>query len=86
LPLVLSITGVLGAFWALALTKAVQVRRRPVTVGPNRVVGEEAVVRTPGQVFVAGELWHAHRDDGAALVPGEHVRVTAVHGLELVVE
>ncbi|HEY8407989.1 MAG TPA: nodulation protein NfeD [Gaiellaceae bacterium] len=86
LPLVLSITGVLGAFWALALTKAVQVRRRPVTVGPNRVLGEEAVVRTPGQVFVAGELWRAHRDDGAALVPGEHVRVTAVHGLELVVE
>jgi membrane-bound serine protease (ClpP class) len=86
LPLVLSITGVLGAFWALALTKAVQVRRRPVTVGPNRVLGEEAVVRTPGEVFVAGELWRAHRDDGAALVPGEHVRVTAVHGLELVVE
>jgi membrane-bound serine protease (ClpP class) len=86
LPLVLSITGVLGAFWALALTKAVQVRRRPVTVGPNRVVGEEAVVRTPGQVFVAGELWRAHRDDGADLVPGEHVRVTAVNGLELVVE
>jgi len=86
LPLVLSITGVLGAFWAFALTKAVQVRRRPVTVGPNRVVGEEAVVRTPGQVFVAGELWHAHRDDGASLVPGEHVRVKAVNGLELVVE
>jgi membrane-bound serine protease (ClpP class) len=86
LPLVLSITGVLGAFWALALTKAVQVRRRPVTVGPNRVVGEEAVVRTSGQVFVAGELWRAHRDDGADLVPGEHVRVKAVHGLELLVE
>jgi len=86
LPLVLSITVTLGAFWAFALSKAVQVRRRPVAVGPNRVVGEDAVVRTPGQVFVAGELWHAHRDDGAELVPGEHVRVTAVHGLELVVE
>jgi membrane-bound serine protease (ClpP class) len=86
LPLVLSITVTLGAFWAFALSKAVQVRRRPVTVGPNRVVGEDAVVRTPGQVFVAGELWHAHRDDGGELVPGEHVRVTAVHGLELVVE
>ena len=86
LPLVLSITGALGAFWAFALTKAVQVRRRPVTVGPNRVVGEQAVVRTPGQVFVAGELWRARRDDGEALVPGDHVRVKAVHGLELVVE
>ena len=86
LPLVLSITVTLGAFWAFALSKAVQVRRRPVTVGPNRVVGEDAVVRTPGQVFVAGELWRAHRDDGTDLVPGQHVRVKAVHGLELVVE
>jgi membrane-bound serine protease (ClpP class) len=61
LPLVLSITLTLGAFWAFALSKAVQVRRRPVTVGPNRVVGFDAVVRTPGQVFVAGELWRARR-------------------------
>jgi len=86
LPLVLSITLTLGAFWAFALTKAVQVRRRPVTVGPNRVIGSEAVVRTPGQVFVAGELWRAHREDGAQLVPGEHVQVTDVRGLELTVE
>jgi membrane-bound serine protease (ClpP class) len=86
LPLVLSITLTLGAFWAFALSKAVQVRRRPVTVGPNRVVGFDAVVRTPGQVFVAGELWRARRDDGELLVPGEHVRVKAVRGLELTVE
>jgi membrane-bound serine protease (ClpP class) len=86
LPLVLSITVTLGAFWAFALSKAVQVRRRPVTVGPNRVVGYDAVVRTPGQVFVAGELWRARRDDGELLVPGEHVRVKSVRGLELTVE
>lgn len=86
LPLVLSITITLGAFWAFALTKAVQVRRRPVTVGPNRVVGWEAVVRTPGQVFVGGELWRARREDGGQLVPGEHVRVKDVQGLELTVE
>jgi len=86
LPLVLSVTLTLAAFWAFALSKAVQVRRRPVTVGPNRVIGSEAVVRTPGQVFVAGELWRARRENGAQLVPGEHVRVTDVHGLELTVE
>jgi membrane-bound serine protease (ClpP class) len=86
LPLVLSVTLVLGAFWALALSKAVQVRRRPVVVGPNRVVGSDAVVRTPGQVYVAGELWHAHRAGGGSLVPGEAVRVTGVDGLELTVE
>jgi membrane-bound serine protease (ClpP class) len=86
LPLVLSVTLLLGGFWAFALSKAVQVRRRPAIVGPNRVVGVDAVVRTPGQVFVAGELWRAHRRSGDALVPGEHVRVTAVDGLELTVE
>jgi membrane-bound serine protease (ClpP class) len=86
LPLVLSVTLLLGGFWAFALSKAVQVRRRPAIVGPNRVVGVDGVVRTPGQVFVAGELWRAHRSSGDALVPGEHVRVTAVDGLELTVE
>ena len=85
LPLVLSVTIALGAFWAFALTKAVQVRRRPVTVGPLRVVGSEAVVRSPGQVFVEGELWRAKRTDGRDLVPGEHVEVESVDGLELTV-
>jgi membrane-bound serine protease (ClpP class) len=81
----LSVTIPLGLFWAFALTKAVAVRRRPVSVGPNRVVGEEAVVRTPGQVQVAGELWKAHRADGGELIPGDHVQVEAVDGLELTV-
>lgn len=85
-PLVLSVTIALGLLWAFALAKAVQVRRRPVTVGPLRVVGHEGVVRTPEQVFVEGELWHAHRADGGELVPGEHVRVEAVDGLELTVK
>jgi membrane-bound serine protease (ClpP class) len=84
-PLVVTFTVVLGLFWALALTKAVQVRRRPVTVGPQRVVGAEAIVRAPGQVFVGGELWHAHRDDGGELVPGQEVRIAAMDGLELTV-
>jgi len=85
-PLVLTITIALGLLWVFALTKAVQVRRRPPSVGPLRVVGADAVVRTPGQVFVEGELWHAHRVDGRDLVPGEHVRVEGVEGLELTVE
>jgi membrane protein implicated in regulation of membrane protease activity len=36
-------------------------------------------------VFVEGELWRAHRDDGGDLVPGSHVRVEAMDGLELTV-
>jgi membrane-bound serine protease (ClpP class) len=86
LPLVLTLTLAIGGFWAFAMSKAIAVRRRPVTVGPNRVVGEEAVAQTPNQVFVVGELWEAHRTDGGALTPGQHVRVTAVNGLELTVE
>jgi membrane-bound serine protease (ClpP class) len=85
-PLVLSVTIVLGLFWAVAMAKAVQVRRTPVMVGPQRVLGEEAVVRSPDQVLVSGELWHAHRSDGRELVPGEHVRVAGVEGLELEVK
>jgi membrane-bound serine protease (ClpP class) len=85
LPLVLSVTLTIGAFWAFAITKAVQIRRSPVSVGPNRFLGAEGVVRGPGQVFVAGELWRAHRADGSELVPGEHVQVDSVDGLELTV-
>ena len=84
-PIVLTFTLGLGLFWVFALTKAVQVRRRPVTVGPARVIGAEAVVKAPGQVFVEGELWHAHLPDGGDLVPGAHVRVAAMDGLELTV-
>ena len=47
--------------------------------------GLEATVRSPGQVFVEGELWHAHRADGGELVPGDHVEVEAVDGLDLTV-
>ena len=83
--LVVSLTVAIGLVWAFALTKAVQVRRRPVTVGPARVIGAEAVVRAPGQVFVKGELWRAHREDGGELRPGDHVRVAAMNGLELTV-
>jgi membrane-bound serine protease (ClpP class) len=83
--LVVGFTLVLGLFWVFALTKAVQVRRRPASVGPARVVGAEAIVRAPGQVFVEGELWHAHRSDGGDLVPGSQVRVAAMDGLELTV-
>jgi membrane protein implicated in regulation of membrane protease activity len=84
-PIVLTFTLILGLIWVFALTKAVSVRRQPLLVSASRVVGAEAVVRGPGQVFVEGELWHAHRDDGGDLVPGSHVRVAAMNGLELTV-
>jgi membrane-bound serine protease (ClpP class) len=84
-PLVASIAVVLGLFWAFALSKAVQVRRRPASVGPEHIVGQTGEVREAGLVFVNGELWQARSRDGAPLEPGEHVRVEGVDGLTLTV-
>ena len=36
-------------------------------------------------VVVDGEIWSAHRADGTDLVPGDHVRVESVDGLDLTV-
>ena len=84
-PLVASIAVLLGGAWAFALTKAVQVRRSPVSVGPDHIVGMPGEVRTAGLVFVNGELWQAHRPDGSPLAPGEHVTVERIDGLTLTV-
>lgn len=78
LPLVISIAVALGLLWALAITKAVQVRRKPVSVGPQTLVGEIGEVRGDGLVFVNGELWKARVENGAGLRPGSRVRVEAV--------
>ncbi len=80
-PLVLAVTLGIGLFWAFALAKAVQVRRRPVLVGPQTIVGEEGVVRDGGLVFVHGELWQVRSDE--PLATGEHVQVVGRDGLVL---
>jgi membrane-bound serine protease (ClpP class) len=80
-PLVIAITVLIGGFWALAISKAIAVRRRPASVGPWQIVGMDGVVRDDGQVFVRGELWRARSSD--RLRPGEHVRVDALDGLTL---
>jgi membrane-bound serine protease (ClpP class) len=79
LPLVITITALIGGFWAFAISKAVGARRMPVTVGPQEIVGMEGVVREGGLVFVRGELWRAHSSD--PLIPGERVKVDRLDGL-----
>jgi len=81
IPLVVTVTVVLGGFWAIAIAKAVAVRRRPATVGPQQIVGMEGIVRGDGQVFVRGELWRARSPE--KLRAGEHVRVAGLDGLTL---
>ena len=59
-------------------------RRRRAATGAEALVGQRAVVATPTQVRVAGELWEARADD--VLVPGEEVVVRGVEGLTLLVD
>jgi membrane-bound serine protease (ClpP class) len=82
-PLLVSVTGVLGAFWLFVLSKALGVRRRPVSVGPQTIVGEIGEVRRNGLVFVQGELWQAHSSDGGRLEPGQKVQVEQLDGITL---
>src|SRR5438477_6282648 len=79
--LFLTMTVVIGGAWALAIGKALSLRRRPVLMGPQEIVGMEGVVRDGGLVLVHGELWRARSDQ--PLSPGERVRVDALDGLTL---
>jgi membrane-bound serine protease (ClpP class) len=81
IPLVISITVLIGGFWAFAIGKAVTARRQPVSVGPQEIVGMEGVVRDGGLVYVRGELWQVHSPE--PLRPGQHVRVDGLDGLTL---
>jgi membrane protein implicated in regulation of membrane protease activity len=58
-------------------------RRRQAVTGVEVLIGKKAVVSSPTQVRVAGEIWEA-RSDGV-LVPGEEVVVHGVDGLTLLV-
>ena len=84
-PLVIAFAVAIGSFWAFGLTKAVQVRRRPVSVGPQTIVGEIGEARRDDMVFVHGELWRARPATGTPLRPGQRVRVAGV-GPDLVLE
>jgi membrane-bound serine protease (ClpP class) len=82
-----SVAVVLGSAWLFAMTKAVQVSRSPVSVGPQTIVGEIGEFRGDGQVFVRGELWRANTPEGLFLKRGQKVRVDGIEpGLVLDVE
>src|SRR5919204_634847 len=76
--LVLSLAAGLGLFWALALTKAVQARRRPVSVGPQEIIGQVGEMRRDGMVAVRGELWRAKVPEGLEVQPGQPVEISGV--------
>jgi membrane-bound serine protease (ClpP class) len=74
----LAIAGTMAAFSAIALTKVVQVRRRPAEVGVHGLVGTTGLVRSDGQVLAGGERWRAHTAADNGLEPGQEVRIVAV--------
>ena len=73
---IVTVTVLLGGFWAIAVGKSMKARRQPVTVGPEEIVGMEGVVRPGGKVFVRGETWRAQSDE--RLRAGDHVEVDAI--------
>ncbi len=58
-------------------------RRRRAVTGVEALIGKTAVVSSPTQVRVAGEIWEARSD--RVLVPGDAVVVQGVEGLTLFV-
>ena len=86
LPLLIGVSASLALAMGLMVVKIVEVRRRPVEVGVNTVVGAQGVVRRDGFVFVNGELWRARSETGRPLRTGDPVEVESVEGLELVVK
>lgn len=77
---------VTGLFFAFAMTKVVQIRRRPSVTGTEGLIGQFGEARTPlepeGTVFVRGELWQAESLEGP-IEKGERVQITGVQGFRL---
>jgi membrane protein implicated in regulation of membrane protease activity len=59
-------------------------RRRRAVAGVEALIGKTAVVSSPTQVRVAGEIWEARSD--RLLIPGDEVVVQGVEGLTLLVD
>ncbi len=84
----LAVSVPLAVITVFLVSIALRARRSKVTTGPQGLVGEIAVARTPlapeGKVFIHGELWNAVAS--AEVAEGEQVRVSRVDGLILYVE
>lgn len=78
----------IGAITAFLVSIALKARRNKVATGPEGLVGETGVVRTPlipeGTISVRGELWKAVSK--VPVAEGEQVIVQAIDGLRLTVE
>ena len=80
----------IGAMVLFVLANIIRIRKAPVAVGVETMIGKQAVVRTAldpsGYVFLEGEAWAADIEGGQDVESGEHVIITEVHGLRLKVK
>lgn len=87
--LLLSVVSAAGMLW-LDHRLGESVRRLPVRVGPEAMLGQTAVVveqlEPTGVVNCGGELWRAAEILGRRVGPGGTVKVVHVRGLMLEVE
>ena len=85
---VVSVAVVTGLFFAFAVAKIVQIRRKPATTGREGLIGHTAQVRNrldpDGTVVVRGELWAATSLEGSIDV-GQRVIVENAEGFRLYV-
>jgi len=86
---VVAVAVVTGLFFAFAVAKVIQARRRPAVTGREGLVGKMAQARTSldpdGTVLVKGELWQATAVNGP-IEAGESVEIVAVERLHLLVK
>jgi membrane-bound serine protease (ClpP class) len=77
----LAVAGTMALITGIAVAKIVQARRQPTKTGREELLDEIGIVRhrldPDGSVFVHGELWRAHTENGPLEV-GERVRVDSI--------
>jgi membrane-bound serine protease (ClpP class) len=86
LSVVVAVAVVTGLFFAFAVAKIVQIRKKPPVTGREGLIGRVGMARTrldpEGTVLVQGELWRSTAVDGP-IERGERVEVIAVDGFSL---
>lgn len=84
--LIFAMAAVIGLFFLTTIGALVRARRQPVALGPQTLVGRQAVARSPldpsGIVFLEGERWTAV-SVGGRVEEGETVEVVGMEGIRL---
>jgi membrane-bound serine protease (ClpP class) len=84
--LIFGMAAVIGVFFITSIGALARARRQPVALGPQTLVGRQAVARSPldpsGIVFLEGERWTAV-STGGRVEEGETVEVVGTEGIRL---